>query len=67
MEAARISQLSERALKNFERKGDMREKDISAAERALRNAQEAFKGAAEQIGVKSEDDVQRLVDEVRYG
>lgn len=34
---------------------------------AIRNAQEAFKGAADMLGVKNDDDVQALVDEVRYG
>lgn len=33
---------------------------------ALRRAQDAFKGAAQELGINSEDDVQRLVDEVRY-
>ena len=30
------------------------------------NAQKAFQGAAGDFGVNSEEDVQRLVDEVRY-
>jgi len=34
---------------------------------AIINAQKAFKGAAGDFGVNSEDDAQRLVDEVRYG
>lgn len=34
---------------------------------ALKRAQEAFAGFAEELGVKDEDDVQALVDEVRYG
>ncbi len=34
---------------------------------AIRKAQAAFAGAAEALGVSSEDDIQALVDEVRYG
>lgn len=34
---------------------------------AIRIAQAAFAGAAETMGVTSEDDIQALVDEVRYG
>ena len=34
---------------------------------AIRKAQEAFTGAAEAMGISSEDDIQTLVDEVRYG
>ena len=34
---------------------------------AIRKAQTAFSGAAEAMGVSSEDDIQALVDEVRYG
>ncbi len=34
---------------------------------AIRKAQTAFVGAAEAMGVSSEDDIQALVDEVRYG
>ncbi|MDO5532475.1 AbrB/MazE/SpoVT family DNA-binding domain-containing protein [Sutterella sp.] len=34
---------------------------------AIRKAQAAFAGAAEALGVSSEDDVQALVDEVRHG
>jgi len=33
---------------------------------AIINAQKAFKGSAEDFGVKSDEEVQRLVDEVRY-
>ncbi len=32
----------------------------------IRKAQKAFAGAAERLGVKDDDDVQKLVDEVRY-
>ena len=35
--------------------------------KALHKAQKAFEGVAEQMGVYNEDDVQALVDEVRYG
>jgi len=38
----------------------------NASATAILNAQKAFKGAAKDFGVKSENDVQHLVDEVRY-
>ena len=34
---------------------------------AIQQAQNAFAGVAEAIGVSTEDDVQELVNEVRYG
>ena len=39
----------------------------NASSTAIMNAQKAFDGAAKDFGVNSEEDVQRLVDEVRYG
>ena len=39
----------------------------NASANAIRKAQAAFSGAAEALGVQNEDDVQALVDEVRYG
>ena len=39
----------------------------NASAQAIRRAQAAFAGAADELGVKNEDDVQALVDEVRYG
>jgi len=39
----------------------------NASTTAIINAQKAFKGAAREFGVNSEEDVQRLVDKVRYG
>ena len=39
----------------------------NASATAIRKAQTAFVGLAEKLGVKDEDDVQALVDEVRYG
>lgn len=33
---------------------------------AIRKDQVAFEGAAEEMGIKSEDDIQALVDEVRH-
>ncbi len=39
----------------------------NASANAIRKAQAAFAGAAEDMGVCNEDDVQALVDEVRYG
>ena len=39
----------------------------NASAQALRKAQAAFTGAAEELGVKNEDDVQTLVNEARYG
>jgi antitoxin PrlF len=39
----------------------------NASAQALYKAQRAFAGVAEEIGVYNEDDVQDLVNEVRYG
>ena len=39
----------------------------NASSKAIRKAQAAFAGAAEDMGVSDEDDVQVLVDEMRYG
>lgn len=39
----------------------------NASSKAIRKAQAAFAGAAEEMGISNEDDVQVLVDEVRYG
>ena len=39
----------------------------TASSTAILRAQDAFAGAAEDFGVSSVDDVQSLVDEVRYG
>jgi AbrB family looped-hinge helix DNA binding protein len=39
----------------------------NASAAAIRKAQTAFCGAAGALGVADEDDVQALVDEVRYG
>lgn len=39
----------------------------NASAQALAKAQNAFTGLAEKLGVQDEDDVQDLVDEVRYG
>lgn len=39
----------------------------NANAQALAKAQKAFEGVAEQLGLKDEDDVQALIDEVRYG
>lgn len=39
----------------------------NASTNAIRKAQRAFEGAADSMGVRNEDDVQKLVDEVRYG
>ncbi len=39
----------------------------NASAKAIRKAQAAFVGAAEDMGVFNEDDVQALVEEVRYG
>ena len=39
----------------------------NASAQAIRKAQAAFSGVAEEIGVYNEEDVQALVDEVRYG
>ncbi len=39
----------------------------NASEQAIYKAQKAFDGLADQLGVKDDEDVQALVDEVRYG
>lgn len=39
----------------------------NASAQAIRKAQSAFSGAAEVMGISSEEDVQTLVDEVRKG
>ena len=39
----------------------------NASASAIRKAQTAFVGAAEAMGVSSEDDVQALVNELRHG
>lgn len=39
----------------------------NASAQAIYKAQAAFAGVAEQIGVYNEEDVQALVDEIRYG
>ncbi len=39
----------------------------NASAQAIYKAQKAFEGIAEEIGVYTDDDVQALVDEVRYG
>jgi len=38
----------------------------NASSTAIINAQKAFEGTAREFGISSEEDVQRLVDEVRY-
>lgn len=39
----------------------------NASAATIRKAQAAFAGAADALGVSSEDDIQALVDEARYG
>ena len=39
----------------------------NASSQAIRKAQAAFSGVAEEMGVYNEDDIQALVDEIRYG
>ena len=39
----------------------------NASAKAIYKAQAAFAGIAEELGVQNEDDVQKLVDEIRYG
>ncbi len=39
----------------------------NASAQAIRRAQAAFAGAADTMGISSEEDVQALVDEIRYG
>lgn len=40
---------------------------VNSTFKAIRKARKAFEGIAEELGVTNEDDVQRLVDEIRYG
>jgi len=49
----------------FERNGEIVINNASAT--AIVRAQVAFAGAAEDFGVANDEDVQSLVDEVRYG
>ena len=39
----------------------------SASAAAIYRAQAAFSGAADAMGIADEEDIQRLVDELRYG
>lgn len=39
----------------------------NASAQAIHKAQTAFSGVAEEMGAYNEDDIQALVDEVRYG
>lgn len=39
----------------------------NASSKAIRKAQAAFAGAADEMGISNEDDIQALVDDVRYG
>ena len=39
----------------------------NASVQAILQAQKAFKGVAEELGLHDEEDVQNLVNEVRYG
>jgi len=39
----------------------------NASAQAIRKAQTAFAGAAEMMNISDEDDIQTLVDEMRYG
>lgn len=39
----------------------------NASATAILKAQKAFEGVAEKMGVKDEDEIQALVDELRYG
>ena len=39
----------------------------NASAQAMYNAQQSFAGVAEEMGVYDDEDVQALVDEIRYG
>ena len=39
----------------------------NASAQAIKKAQSALAGAAEAMGVKNEDDVQALIDDIRHG
>ena len=47
--------------------GILEELDAYVPEAAITKAQKAFAGAAADFGVETEDDVQRIVNEIRYG
>jgi len=49
----------------YRRNGDIVINNASA--NALLKAQKAFEGAAKDFGVENEEDIQLLVDEIRYG
>ncbi len=38
----------------------------NASQQAIYHAQQAFKGANKELGLYNEDDVQKIVDEIRY-
>jgi hypothetical protein len=40
---------------------------LNASEKVIYKAQTAFEGIAEKMSIHNEDDVQALVNEVRYG
>ena len=40
---------------------------VTSFEAALEVAQEAFKGLAEEAGIYSDEDVQKIIDEIRHG
>lgn len=42
------------------------EQNDNTSATAIRKAQSAFEGAAEVLGLSDEDDIQALIDEVRY-
>ena len=39
----------------------------NASATAIMNAQNAFKGAAKDFGINSEEDIQNIIDKTRYG
>ena len=51
----------------FVEKGNGEVVMTNASNLALREAQEAFRGVADELGVKSDDDVMQMVREIRYG
>ena len=51
----------------FYQKQDVEVVLTNASAQAIRKAQAAFSGAAEAMGIADEDDIQALVDKVRYG
>ena len=74
MNLARVSQNGQITVPSENRRQDSflpeQQREIvlsNASSDALLNAQNAFSGLVDKLGINDEDDVQSLVDSVRYG